>query len=225
MFSDALISALHDYRYLLNRGYPRKATLNLVGNKYQLTRSERSILYRGTSEAKSACQRFGKLAGKPLKGSLYIDVYNILFVIGNYLQGRPVFISDDGLLRDAGELRGRFSNKKLLSRSLELLKNFMTENSSLNYLLFIDAPVSNSGKLGAELRSFMSLQNIAGSSNVCYSPDKQIIGQAEPGDFIATGDSVIIDLTQAQVFDLSLFLLRKEFGLIPFNIHDLLPPF
>lgn len=220
MFSEVIISALRDYRYLLDRGYPRKASLDLVGNKYQLTRTERSILYRGTSDAESASRRYDKRIEKPLKGTILIDVYNILFLIGNYLQGRPVFICDDGLLRDAGELRGRFSNKKVWSRALELLEKFMTGNPDLTFLLYIDAPVSNSGKLGAGFRNFMSKHQLSGSSYVCNSPDRRIVEEAGPKDIIATGDSVIIDQSGARVFDLSMYLLKNEFGLSPFNIHD-----
>ncbi len=42
-----LQEAAEDFRYLLNRGYPRKATLELVGNRYGLTFDERHLLHRG----------------------------------------------------------------------------------------------------------------------------------------------------------------------------------
>jgi len=43
---ESLQKAAKDFRYLLNRGYPRKASLELVGNRYELTFDERHLLHR-----------------------------------------------------------------------------------------------------------------------------------------------------------------------------------
>ena len=50
MFTETLKDAARDYRFLLNRSYPQKASIKLVGDRYQLSGQERSVLYRGVSD-------------------------------------------------------------------------------------------------------------------------------------------------------------------------------
>ncbi|MGC9343771.1 MAG: DUF434 domain-containing protein [Bacteroidales bacterium] len=211
MYSENLQNAFLDYRYLLDRNYPEKATIKLVGDKYQLSGEERSILYRGISSKKSSDYRRSKKTLHLKPGKIFIDTYNILFTLANYLNGRPVFIADDGFLRDAGELRGRFSKKKLLERTRELLFNFIELNGNKEYYLYIDQPVSNSGRLAAEINEFLSIKKITGQAQTFDSPDHRIILKASAEDTVCSGDSIIIEKTKASVFDLSFYILQKEF--------------
>lgn len=211
MFSENLQKAIRDYRYLLNRDYPEKTTIKLVGDKYQLTGEERSILYRGISSKKSSDYRRSKKTNHFKSGTIIIDVYNILFTFANYLNGRPVFIADDGFLRDAGELRGRISKKKLLGRIKELLFKFLDQHVQYNYLFYIDQPVSNSGKLAVEINEFLSLKQIEGKAYTCDSADNMIISEATSEDTVCSSDSIIIEKTKTSVFDLSFYILQREF--------------
>ena len=56
-----LLQAAADFRYLLNRGYPREASLTLVGNRYDLPREARQILHRGVFADEVAQARRAKL--------------------------------------------------------------------------------------------------------------------------------------------------------------------
>ncbi|MGZ3514587.1 MAG: DUF434 domain-containing protein, partial [Thermodesulfobacteriota bacterium] len=57
-----LQKAARDFRFLLNRGYPRKAALELVGNRYGLTSDERHLLHRGVfSDSDSESRRKKKV--------------------------------------------------------------------------------------------------------------------------------------------------------------------
>ncbi len=206
-----LKEAIKDYRFLLNRKYSRKAGLKIVGDRYMLSREQRSILYRGVSEEISAGLRKSKLTGIPREKKVYIDTYNVLFTIGNYLNGRPVFLSDDGFLRDAGELRGRFTSKKLLQRIVRLLYDFFDKNEGNDYINFIDKPVSNSGSLAKEMNTFFRKNDIKGYAETCDSPDHRIINYALPADVVCTSDSLIIDEVDCAVFDLSFHLINENF--------------
>ena len=53
VFRDFL-SAAKEYIWMLSRGYPQKASLKLVGDKFMLTRDMRQVLYRGISAEKQA---------------------------------------------------------------------------------------------------------------------------------------------------------------------------
>jgi hypothetical protein len=56
-----LLQAAKDFRYLLDRGYPRQASLALVGNHYELDRAARQLLHRGVFAGEVAQARKKKL--------------------------------------------------------------------------------------------------------------------------------------------------------------------
>ncbi len=212
MPEEVLGKAIRDYRYLLNRNYSQKASIKLVGDRYMLSRESRSILYRGVSDERSASIRSLKKAPLPANNRVYIDCHNVLFTIGNYLNGRPVFISDDGFLRDAGELRGRFNRKKLLEQIVNILFDFFIHNCRNRYILFLDQPVSNSGELAGKINTFFAQNNLNGKAETCNSPDYRIVKYAQENDRVCSSDSVIIEKVPCSVFDLSLFLIKKNFN-------------
>ncbi len=211
MLSKQFKQAIRDYRYLLNREYPQKATIKLVGDKYQLTGAERSVLYRGISDENSAEKRKAKKTIEFDGERILIDTYNILFTLANYYNGRPVFISDDDYLRDAGELKGRFSRKSLLEKTLSLVFDFLIKNQSKEYYFFIDKPVSNSGQLALSVNQFLERNSIRGRAKTYESPDHQIIDAATENDLVCTSDSIIIEKVTAKIFDLSFELLNSKF--------------
>jgi hypothetical protein len=95
--------AVENYRYLKNREFPDKASLKLVGDRYRLSRLERNCLFRGVVSVSESERRKTKLVrADELKGqALGIDWYNVVITVESYLKGMPVFLSDDGILRDA----------------------------------------------------------------------------------------------------------------------------
>src|SRR4030042_993932 len=75
-----LQKAAEDFRYLLNRGYPRKAALELVGNRYQLLSDQRHILHRGVfSNDDSGARRKKRISFKEIRNrDLALDGYNVI---------------------------------------------------------------------------------------------------------------------------------------------------
>lgn len=208
-FSDDFIRAAKEYLWMLSRGYPQKASLKLVGDKFMLTRDMRQVLYRGISAEKQAAAR-SKMIGSVTPGDVVlIDTYNVLFTINNYLLGKPIFISNDGLLRDAGEMRGRIMNKPVFSRSKDLMLDVLKEWDKASYVLYLDEPVSFSGRLSIELSKDMVQMDITGEALTVQSPDYML--KHENSDAICTSDSAIIDYYSGRVVDLPRYLLEKFF--------------
>ncbi len=220
MFSGKLIRAAKDYRYLLDRSYPQKASIKLVGDRYQLSGQERSLLYRGISDKVSAGLRKAKIVCDPGDHALYVDCYNILFTVGNYLTGRPVYISDDGIVRDTGELRGRFGNKKIFERTISLVTDFMVSHSAAEYHFLLDAPVSNSGRLAQRLGIFMEENGLKGTAVTVRSPDHELI--AVTYGLICTSDSVIMAKAKTGIFDMARHILSARFEVKFSDISDIL---
>jgi hypothetical protein len=210
MFREELISAIRDYRWLLDKHYPQRSSIHLVGDRYKLTGAERSILYRGVGDSNSAKNRSAKITTELSAKIIAVDCYNVLFTLMNYLMGKPVYISDDGFIRDAGEGRGRINNKRIFDKALKLLKGFIKDHPDKDYYLLLDEPISNSGKLAVDLAEFLGASGIRGIAETLMSPDYVLQNFTEV--ILCTGDSVIIDRTNCKVFDLPGYILRKSFS-------------
>ena len=222
-FPDHIFQAAEEYLWILSKGYPRNAALKLVGDKFMLPRDMRQILYRGVVPADQALSRRGKI-GSVEKGDLVlIDTYNVLFTVNNYLLGRPLFISNDGMLRDAGEMRGRIINKPQFSRAVSMMLDVLQMWPDATYIHYLDEPVSHSGRLSIELCKDMVQMGIEGDAHTVQSPDRML--KQERSDAICTSDGGIIDHYTGKVIDLPRFLLQNYFQPdFPQVIRDSIPP-
>lgn len=204
-----LKSPAGEYLWMLSKGYPQNSALKLVGDKFMLSREMRQVLYRGISSEERALTRLNKI-GSVIQGDLVlVDAYNVLFTINNYLLGKHVFISNDGILRDAGEMRGRIVNKPVFTRSVGLFLDVLKEWAGATYILYLDEPVSHSGRLSIELSKDMVQMEIEGEAFTVKSPDHML--KQKHSDAICTSDSAIIDHYQGKIIDLPRYLLEKFF--------------
>jgi len=209
-FPATVMQAAKEYLWFLSNGYPQKASLKLVGDKFMLAGEMRQVLYRGIAATTRARSRQKKI-GTVRKGDhVLIDTYNVLFTINNYLLGKHLFISNDGMLRDAGEMRGRIINKAQFSRSVSLMLELLQEWPGATWIHYLDEPVSHSGRLSIELCKDMIQMGIEGDAHVVKSPDRKLM--EESSDAICTSDSAIIDRYDGKVIDLPRELLKKYFN-------------
>jgi hypothetical protein len=207
--SDILLSAAREYMWMLDHDYPQKASLKLVGDKFMLTRDMRQILYRGISDSAHAEKR-KIMVGPVQEGDLVlVDAYNVLFTIHNYLLGKPLFISNDGILRDAGEMRGRIHNKPIFNRAVEIMLEVLQSWNGATFHLYLDEPVSFSGRLSIELSKDMMQLGIEGEAWTVPSPDYTL--KHERSDAICTSDTAILDHYSGTVVDLPRVALKKSF--------------
>ena len=208
-FPDHVRQAAEEYLWILSKGYPQNSALKMVGDKFMLARTMRQVLYRGVIPTERAQTRLEKIGVVGKDDLVLIDTYNVLFTVNNYLLGRPLFISNDGLLRDAGEMRGRIIDKPQFSRSVSMMLEVLQMWPGATYIHYLDEPVSHSGRLSIELCKDMAQMGIEGDAFTVKSPD-QVLKQ-EKSDAICTSDGGIIDHYQGRVIDLPRFLLQHYF--------------
>ncbi len=204
---DAFQNALRDYCYLLDRHYPEKETLKLIGDRYRLTGLQRTLLFRGIASQEKALNRKSRLVSlEDLKGKkLYIDGYNVLFSVTNYLLGKAVFIGNDGILRDSGGVYGKIENESVFLRSSRELVNFIAQNHLEGVTIYLDAPVFNSSAHIRQLEKEIQQSGAKAETGLAESVDRRL-KQIHDG-VIATSDSEIIDETFCPIFDLARCLL------------------
>ena len=203
------IEAINDYYFLLNKKYPQKAIIKIVGDKYKLSGIERTILYRGIFNLKECIQRKTKICNGLVQKKITVDSYNVLITIGSYLNGNILFIGNDGVLRDASEVHGKIYRTELLERSLNLLFQYFNQQNISQADFFIDKPVSFSGKLKLILEKELQQHHISGSAKLYKSPDFYLKNVTE--GLIASSDSVVISKAKTSVFDLAYHVLMHHF--------------
>jgi hypothetical protein len=220
-FPTTLKEAALEYFWMLSRGYPQKASLKLVGDKFNLNGEFRQVLYRGVAADKPAQSRRSKIGTVSPGDLVLIDTYNVLFTVNNYLLGKHLFMSNDGLIRDAGEMRGRIVNKPQFVRSVSLMLEVLQQWPGVSCIHYLDEPVSYSGELSRELSQEMTKMGIKGECHLHKNPDRMLILQ--DSDAICSSDSAIIDQYQGKVIDLPRALLESNFQAdFPVLIQD--PP-
>ena len=205
--SEDLQKAAEDFRYLLNRGYPRKAALEMVGNRYQLASDERHLLHRGVfSDRDAGLRQKKKIPLEKIRGKdLVIDGYNVLITIEAALSGRPLVLGNDGFIRDISGVSGNFRKTEKTETALQLVSNLLKRIKPRQTLFLFDSPISMSGELAQEVRERLKRENLPGDAMAVRVPEKILIGF--PG-MIATSDTVIIDQSK-QVVDLAGYIIMN----------------
>jgi hypothetical protein len=203
-----LQKAAEDFRYLLNRLYPRKACLELVGNRYQLTSDQRHLLHRGVfSHKDSEWRKAKKIHFYQIRNNdLAIDGYNVIITLEAALSGRPLVLGDDGFMRDISGLSGDFRRSKSTDEALQLIFNALRKTTPRHTLFLFDAPISKSGTLAQEVRSRMKQKGLPGDAQAIKVPEKILIGFH---GVVATSDTIIIDQSSKAV-DLAGTILRRQ---------------
>jgi len=213
-------AALGDYRFLVERGYPDRPSIELVGNRYRLTREERNLLFRGVVAEKHAAGRCAKLVtvlqlrerdrrGQRL--SLRVDGYNVLYTILAYLRGAGVFICTDCVLRDVSAAHGRRPPAGKLRSAVGLLCEALGALPAHRAILLLDAQVRLYYDPAELLRDALAGRGVQAEIRTTAQADAELT--RAPGDtVVATSDSVILDRTAAAVFDLARYALERAFS-------------
>jgi len=220
MVNGGFINACKDYAYLINRNYPERGTLKLVGDRYRLTRDQRTVLYRGISSAEKSDRRRNKLVKDIAGKRLAVDGYNVIFSLLNYRLGRFTFISTDDVFRDAGSLHGKLKDEEMFIDCIKMLAKHLSVMHPSLVEVFLDSPVSHSERHAHAISEVFQQFSIQCNCQVIRSADFAL--KHLSFDVLATSDSVIIEYTETKVVDLPRIILEKQYDADLVRISDLL---
>lgn len=210
--NQSLRKAKKDFKYLLNRGFPRTGALTFVSNHYLLDNVQRNYLNRTVFSLNKIESRKSKLILLSDIQDKYvlIDGYNVLITVESVCRGEKELLvaCDDGVTRDIKAVFGKYkeneSTKEALDSIISLLKIFKPEN----VLFFYDSPVSLSGKLAKTTKEILKAHNIVGNAQTENNVDSRIVQLSKECDsVVATSDGVIIDNVE-RVLDIPSYLSR-----------------
>jgi hypothetical protein len=191
--------AISDYRFLKNRRYPEKAAL------------KRNCLFRAVFAQEDCLRRIRKLVepGAVVGRDLGVDWYNVLITVESYLKGSPVFVADDGLVRDSSGIHGSYRAGKLTSTAIDRILGALGSLKPRRLHLYLDSPIPFSGVMADSLRERLEGMGIDHVVEVQPSADYPL--KSYEG-IVATSDSTIVDREAvAQVLDLARNVLESAF--------------
>ena len=207
-----LIEAAKDYKYLLNRGYPQKHSLDLVASRWRLSHQDKMILYRCIHPSSIVeAVRSSMVSTDSLVGAeVVVDTYNVLLTVYAADACEEVYMCDDGFVRDA------LSVKKPIIKSPELASKAMKIVTYLSQLgvssvkFVMERQVSMSGKLAETINTMFSSQSKPKvEAYTVNRADKEVIIKGLKGSIVCSSDIVV--LTNAKrVFDIAGYIIMKE---------------
>mgnify|MGYP000471042796 CR=1 FL=1 len=215
MFREAFAEAVRDYYLFINRGYPTKGVLKLVGDRFRLSGEERNILYRGVVSKEVAERRQARRVPLPGGvrggGTITVDGHNVLFTLVNYLQGRTSFVAVDGYLRDSGNPTRRVRAGAEFDRAARELGSYLHALEPARINVIFDEPVTYSKDHVGHVRTLWEELDLSQRSELFLVPSAdQEIKQSE-ADVLATTDSTLIDATSAPIADVARWIVEEAF--------------
>lgn len=195
----AFLQAAQDYRFLLGRGYPRAGALALVGDRHGLDAQSRQLLRRGVFAPETARARRARLLtlGDAAGQDVAVDGHNVLITLESALKGLPLVLGDDGVIRDTAGAGANHRPGQTTLAAARLLLAALRPAASVTLLL--DAPLSQSGELAAQLRQLLDEAGLAGQARAVPVPERELATHQGP---VATSDSQLLD-TVASPLDLA----------------------
>jgi hypothetical protein len=184
--------AVADYSLLLSKGYAEKSSLKLICDKFSLTDRQRLAVMRCSCSDEQLISRKSRLLDiKALQGQpIAIDGYNLLITIEAAMSGGIIFVGRDGCFRDLASIHGTYRKVTETIPAVELIGSYLQEIGAGRTLLFLDSPVSNSGRLKTLIREITEKHGWNWEINLVTSPDAVLI---KSDSIVASSDSVILD--------------------------------
>ncbi len=178
--------------WLLDRGYPPKASLRLVGDRHALRDRQRKALQR-CAAGRTECRRRNRKRVEPgaLAGSeLAVDGYNILLTLEAALSGGVLLLGRDGVLRDLAAMSAHYRRVQTTRPALELLADYFYRHEVRAVHWYLDRPVSNSARLKALIEETVDGKRPPWQVELTERTDRLL---ARSPHVVATADSAILD--------------------------------
>ncbi|KXA98821.1 hypothetical protein AKJ39_00530 [candidate division MSBL1 archaeon SCGC-AAA259J03] len=207
MLESKTVKAIHDLRYLLNRGYPRDSAVEFVSDHYLLEIDKRHLLTRCVFPKKEIKNHRKRLINsEQVSGrEVGIDGYNVLITVETILNGGKTILCDDGLIRDLEAIFGKYKMSDSTEDALSEILNVLQEMKPEKVVFFFDKQVSKSGELAGLTRRRLDEMGINGDSRTAAGTDAKVW----EFEISASSDRVIINKSE-KILDIPSEILKKK---------------
>lgn len=187
---EKLQKAGRDVGYLLNQGYPVKSATTFVGNHYLLSERQRLALARAISADEAIALRKAKeVVAVPEGCTVNIDGFNTIISLEVALSESLLLKCMDGTVRDLAALRGTYRLIDKTDGAIQMIGRKLAEYKVGKAVFYLDAPVSNSGRLKVRILELLAEYDFEVQVEVINQVDSAL----EKLDNVITGDAIILD--------------------------------
>lgn len=192
--------------WLLNRNYPISNIIDFVGGRHQFSTRQRMALRRASCSSKDLEVRKDKeISVSNLKGkTINIDAFNFIISLEVGLSKGLLINCMDESIRDLAGLRGTYRLIDKTYNVLEILGEAFRslELECVNF--YIDAPVSNSGKLKTAIYEAAENWSVNVNVHIVVNPDVIL----EKSNYVVSSDSIILDKCHGWI-NLVSYIIKK----------------
>lgn len=203
----ALRKAAAEICYLISRGYPVLSAVRFVGDHYQFSERQRLALARAVSPQESIRSRKSRQVTDISGERIYIDGFNIIISLEIAFSGSMLFSCMDGTVRDLAGLHGTYRLIPQTDKAIKALLAALEELRVLGAVIYLDRPVSNSGRLRERICSLA--EGIPFGLDVEIRDSVDTLLKSEP--LVASGDAIILDRCD-RWFDLTRYVISSALG-------------
>ncbi len=195
---ETLRQAVGDLSWLRTRGYAEPSALKLVGDRYQLRRRQRVAVSRCACPDQAMTERESRrMKPQALEGMVIeLDGLNVLTTVEVALAGGVLLLGRDGCMRDMASFHGNYRLVRETERAVEVLLGVLDWMRPSEARIYIDRPVSNSGRLANTIRA-AAKEHAVSVEVILYDRVDETL-KASRG-VVATADSAILDACSAWV--------------------------
>lgn len=187
---DKLLKAGRDLQYLLNQGYHMKGASTFIGNHFLLSERQRLALVRAVSSNESIKMRQAKEVKCIPQGSVVnIDGFNTIITLEVALSESLLLKCMDGTIRDLAALRGTYRLIDKTDTAIMLIGSILEKNKVDKAVFYLDAPVSNSGRLKQRIIELFNQYTFEVQVELINNVDAVL----EKLDNVITSDAIILD--------------------------------
>ena len=187
-----LRDAARDLSWLRTRGYADASAVKLVGDRYQLRGRQRVAVARSAcsdpakgDRASRQCDPSG-LAARPL----VIDGLNVITTIEVALAGGVLLLCRDACMRDMASFHGSYRLVQETEGAVAILVDVVASMRPSEVTVYIDRPVSNSGRLAETVRTTAAAKGLRLEALTADRVDEILKASTA---VVATADSAILD--------------------------------
>jgi hypothetical protein len=204
----ALRGAVSDLCWLLDHGYALTSSVELVGNRFELTSRQRLAVARCACASGQLVRRQQhQVDPAQLRGQdLWLDGFNVLMALESALSGGVILIGRDRCCRDMAGVHGHYRRVEETLPALQLIGDQTMAWGVDHCHWYLDSPVSNSGCLRGYILELAGASHWNWTVDLVLNPDKVLI---HADQVVATSDSVILDHCQRWVNLAAILIAQK----------------
>ncbi len=181
--------AAKDVYYLINHGYPVTGATRFVGDHYLFSERQRLALARSVSQGEKIASRLSREISSIEDETLYIDGFNVIIGLEIAFSDSMLFYCMDGTVRDLAGLRGTYRLIPETDMAVKALLETLEELKVGKAVIYLDRPVSNSGRLKQKILDYASDMSFEVEVVIEDAVDYEL--KKKP--LVASGDAIILD--------------------------------